>query len=215
MVLGALAVAAASQAALFDRDSQGDWIEGADVALATVAVATFVVFGVLTHRTGFGAFGRWMELGYRLEASRFARSAIALIVAVVGGARSTSPCGCPIRFSRPTAAEIQGALDLHARIGGSSTPLMAANGDKAIFTDGERGLCLYRIAGPYLVVFSDPVVRAGRPRGVPRCALPLRGRARSPSAVLPGLARLDSAAARPWLHLLQARRRGAACRCGA
>ena len=36
---------------------------------------------------------------------------------------------------------------------------MVANGDKAIFFDGRRGLCAYRIIGPYLVVFADPVAR--------------------------------------------------------
>jgi phosphatidylglycerol lysyltransferase len=159
VVLGGLAVAAASQAALFDRDSRGDWIEGADVALATAAVATFIVFGALTQRAGFGAFGRWTELGYRLEASRFARSAIALSLAVVAAAIYVA-LRVPIRFTRPSKVEIRDAMDMHARIGGSSTPLMAANGDKAIFTDGQRGLCLYRVAGPYLAVFADPVVAA-------------------------------------------------------
>jgi phosphatidylglycerol lysyltransferase len=159
VVLGGLAAAAASQASLFDRDSQGDWIEGADVALATVAVAVFVIFGALAHRAGFDAFSRWMELGYRFEASRFARSAIALIMAVSAAAIYVA-LRVPIRFARPSPSDVRAALDLHARIGGGSTPLMVANGDKAIFVDGERGLCLYRINGPYLVVFADPVVRA-------------------------------------------------------
>ncbi len=159
LVLGGLAIAAASHAALFDRESRGDWIEGADVAVATMAVAVFVIFGVLTHRTGFGAFARWMELGYRLESSRFARSAIALALAVVAAAIYVA-LRVPVRFARPSAAAIRDALDLHARIGGGSTPLMVANGDKAIFTDGTRGFCLYRTTGPYLVAFADPVVRA-------------------------------------------------------
>lgn len=159
VVLAGLAIAAASQSALFDRESHGDWIEGADVALATLAVVVFVLFGVLTHRAGFEAFGRWMELGYRLEASRFARSAIALIVAVTAAAIYVA-MRLPIRFVRPSPADIRAALDLHTRVGGSSTPLMVANGDKAIFIDGQRGLCLYRVHGPYLVVFADPVVRA-------------------------------------------------------
>jgi phosphatidylglycerol lysyltransferase len=37
---------------------------------------------------------------------------------------------------------------------------MVAVGDKAVFFDGDRGFCLYRTIGPYLVVFSDPVVRS-------------------------------------------------------
>jgi phosphatidylglycerol lysyltransferase len=42
---------------------------------------------------------------------------------------------------------------------------MVANGDKAVFFDGDRGLCLYRTTGPYMVVFSDPVVRNAADRG--------------------------------------------------
>jgi phosphatidylglycerol lysyltransferase len=159
VILGAVSIAAASQAALFSRRSRGSWIEGADVALAFTGVAVFVVFGVLSHRAGFGAFERWMELGYRLEASRFARTAIALAFAVTAAALYVA-LRVPVRFTTPTDAELDRALDLHARIGGSSTPLMLANGDKSIFVDGERGLCSYRITGPYLVVFADPVVRA-------------------------------------------------------
>ena len=36
--------------------------------------------------------------------------------------------------------------------------MMVANGDKAIFRFENRGFCLYRTIGPYLVVFADPVV---------------------------------------------------------
>ena len=163
LVLGGLAAAAASHASLFDRESRGHWIEGADIVLATAAVAAFLVFGVLTHRSGFGAFEQWADLGYRLEASRFARSAIALALAVAAAAIYVA-LRAPATFRRPSSMDIDHALDLHATIGGSSTPLMAANGDKSIFLDGERGLCLYRIIGPYLVVFGDPVV-GGDDRG--------------------------------------------------
>jgi phosphatidylglycerol lysyltransferase len=158
VILAAVSVAAASHAALFSRRSAGRWIEGADIALVTLGVAVFVVFGVLSHRAGFGAFDRWMELGYRFEASRFARSTIVLAGAVTAAALYVV-LRVPVRFARPTDREIEGALDLHARIGGSSTPLMIANGDKALFVDGDRGMCPYRIIGPYLVVFADPVVR--------------------------------------------------------
>ena len=159
VVLGVLGVAAMSHAALFDRDSRGDWIEGTDIALAATAVGVFVVLGILTQRFGGGALDRWREIGYRLEASRFARSAMTLGLAVATGAIFVA-LRAPAGFERPSDAEIARALALHAILGGSSTPLMIANGDKAIFFDGERGLCAYRIMGPYLVVFADPVVRA-------------------------------------------------------
>ena len=72
IVLGGLATAAAANASLFDRESQFDWIERADVALSTLAVAAFVVFGVLFHRRGLASFTPALNLGYLLEASRFA-----------------------------------------------------------------------------------------------------------------------------------------------
>ncbi len=158
IILSSVAIAAASHAALFSRRSRGSWIEGADVALATAGLAVFVVIGVLSHRAGFASFQRWMDLGYRLEVSRFARSAIALAGAVAAAALYVV-LRVPVRFHRPTDAEVEKALDLHARIGGSSTPLMIANGDKAIFVDDDRGMCSYRITGPYLAVFADPIVR--------------------------------------------------------
>jgi phosphatidylglycerol lysyltransferase len=108
---------------------------------------------------GFEAFGRWTALGYRLEGSRFARSAITLGLAVAAAAIYVA-LRAPSRFRRPSSAEIAHALELHATIGGTSTPLMVANGDKSIFLDGTRGLCIYRVVGPYLVVFADPIVRA-------------------------------------------------------
>src|SRR5262249_13250293 len=49
---------------------------------------------------------------------------------------------------------------LHNKIGTGTNPLMVAVGDKAVFVDDDRGFCLYRTIGPYLVVFSDPVVRS-------------------------------------------------------
>ena len=42
--------------------------------------------------------------------------------------------------------------------------MTVANGDKSVFFDDNRGFCLYRTIGPYLVVFSDPVVRSAADR---------------------------------------------------
>jgi phosphatidylglycerol lysyltransferase len=42
--------------------------------------------------------------------------------------------------------------------------MMAAVGDKTLFFDA-CGFCMYRTIGPYLAVFSDPVVRAAPERG--------------------------------------------------
>ena len=63
-----------------------------------------------------------------------------------------------VRFTRLSKEEIDSTLDLHAAIGHGTSAMMVANGDKAVFRFDDRGLCLYRTIGPYLVVFSDPVV---------------------------------------------------------
>ena len=65
-----------------------------------------------------------------------------------------------VTFTPPSDDDIDRALDLHGRLGGNTNPLMVATRDKAVFFDGSRGFCLYRTIGPYLVIFSDPVVRS-------------------------------------------------------
>ncbi len=163
VVLGTLAAIGGFYAGVFDRESHGDWLQSGDVVIALAGVAVFIVFGTLAHRLDPAALVRWSELGNRLEAMRFVRTAAALALWVTAAALYVG-MRVPIRFERPAAAEIDAALDLHARLGGSSTPLMIANGDKAIFRDGDRGLCAYRTIGPYLVVFADPVVGAPQER---------------------------------------------------
>ncbi len=70
----------------------------------------------------------------------------------------------PVTFTRPSTDEIDRALDLHSRLGGNTNPLMVATGDKSVFFDDGHGFCLYRTIGPYLVLFSDPVVRSTQRR---------------------------------------------------
>jgi phosphatidylglycerol lysyltransferase len=41
---------------------------------------------------------------------------------------------------------------------------MVAVGDKSVFFDDGRGFCLYRTIGPYLTVFSDPMVTSPQER---------------------------------------------------
>jgi phosphatidylglycerol lysyltransferase len=159
VVLGSLAAVGAFYAGLFDRESHGDWFDTGDIGVAMAGVSVFIVFGTLAHRLDPSAIARWSELGYRLEAMRFVRTAAALAL-WVGAAALYIGLRVPVRFERPAAVDVDRALDLHAQIGGSSTPLMIANGDKSIFFDDDRGLCGYRTIGPYLAVFADPVVRA-------------------------------------------------------
>lgn len=158
-VLALLGVATWSQSALFDRPTRGDrWIEGNDLWLAVAAVVAFVVFGTLSHRITSVPWERWTHIGYRNEAARFLRTATAMAFAL--GAGATYVLLRPaVAFRRLDRAEIQRTLALNHEIGSSTTPLLVASGDKAVFHDGGRGFCLYRTIGPYLVVFADPVVR--------------------------------------------------------
>jgi phosphatidylglycerol lysyltransferase len=160
VVLGGLAIATWSQSALFDRPSRGDpWIEGPDLVMAFAALTLFLVFGSLSHRISADTLARWTHIGYRVQAPRFLRTAVSMVLAV-GAASMYVWMRPPVRFSRLRDADIDGTLALHARIGTATNPLMVAVGDKAVFSAGDRGFCLYRTIGPYLVVFSDPVVRS-------------------------------------------------------
>jgi len=158
IVLGAVALLAVAQAPLFSRRSHGDWLEGRDVGVAFVALIAFFVFGIFAHRVTAATIDRLSQFHYHLEASRFLRAGLTLAVAVSAVALY-AVLRVPVRFRRPSADVIERALQLNSEIGTSTTPMTVANGDKAVLFDGDRGFCLYRTAGPYMVVFSDPVVR--------------------------------------------------------
>jgi phosphatidylglycerol lysyltransferase len=159
LVLGTIGIAAWSQAALFDRASAGDWLEWADLGLAFAALLLFVVFGTFSHHIGAAALERWTSIGYHLQTARFVRTAASMLLAVTAGALYVI-MRTPVRFERPDEEDIRRALQVHETCGTGTTPLMVAVGDKSVFFDGTRGFCLYRTIGPYLTVFSDPVVRS-------------------------------------------------------
>jgi phosphatidylglycerol lysyltransferase len=162
-VLSGLAIATWSQSALFTRPSRGDWLEGSDLLLAFAALALFLLLGTFAHRVSATTFERWAHVGYRLQASRFLRTAASMALAVSAGTLYLL-LRSPIRFTGLTDEEIDRTLRLHSQFGSGTTPLMVATGDKSVFCDGERGFCLYATIGPYLVVFSDPVVRQPQER---------------------------------------------------
>lgn len=164
VVLGILLAGTWSQAALFDRPSHGDWVEGPDIAVGATALVLFVLFGLVSHRVGPDTMERLSHIGYRVQAPRFLRTAGSMLLAVSAGAVYVL-LRAPVRFRRPDSREIRDVLDLHARLGGSgTTPMMVAVGDKSVFVDGDRGFCLYRTIGPYVIVFSEPVVRSASER---------------------------------------------------
>jgi phosphatidylglycerol lysyltransferase len=193
VVLALVALLAVSQRPLFTRKSRGDWFESRDVGMAFLALLVFIVFGTFAYRVRAPKVSdietyrsvQWSEV----ERNRFLRSATTLLIAV-SAAAGWVLIRPSIRFRRLSKDLVDRALDVHAEFGGDTSPMLAACGDKDYFEDPGRGFCLFRTIGPYLVVFSDPVVRP-------------------PAGVLPGVAQLDPRAARPGLRLLQAGRGGA------
>ena len=162
-ILAAIGAAAWSQSSLFDRASGGDWLDWGDLAVGFAALLVFVIFGTFSHHLDAAAFERWTSIGYRLQGARFLRTAASMCV-VVGAATLYVLIRTPVRFEPPTEAEIQQTLTAHARYGTGTTPIMVAVGDKSVFFDGPLGFCLYRTIGPYLTVFSDPMVTSAAER---------------------------------------------------
>jgi phosphatidylglycerol lysyltransferase len=163
-VLGVVSIAAMSQMTLFDRPSDSDWLEGPDLILALGALVLFITLGTFSHRVSGATLARWSRIGYRFQAARFLRTAASMALAVLAGALYLV-MRRPVTFASPPKEDIDRAIDMHARLGGNTNPLMVATGDKSMFFDGSRGFCLYRTIGPYLVLFSDPVVRSTERRG--------------------------------------------------
>jgi phosphatidylglycerol lysyltransferase len=157
VILAAIGAAAWSQSSLFDRASGGDWIDWRDLAIGFAALLVFVLYGTFSHHIDAAAFERWTAIGYRLQGARFLRSAASMLV-VVGAATLYVLIRTPVRFAPPDEDEIQRTLAAHATYGIGTTPIMVAVGDKSVFFNGQRGFCLYRTIGPYLTVFSDPMV---------------------------------------------------------
>jgi phosphatidylglycerol lysyltransferase len=157
LVLGGLAIAAWSQAPLFDRTAGGEWFTGRDAAVAALALFLFLGFGAFTFRLTPQSLDRMKDFGYRFERARYLRTAGTLAIAVSAGALYLL-LRVHVRFTTLAKEEIDRTLELHAAIGHGTSGLMVANGDKAVFRFGDRGFCLYRTIGPYLVVFADPVV---------------------------------------------------------
>jgi phosphatidylglycerol lysyltransferase len=158
LILGGLAAAAWSQTPLFDRVARGAWFTGRDLALVTLALVAFLAFGAFTHRITPSTLGRIREFGYRVERGRYLRTAGTLALAVAAGAFYVL-LRPPVRFRRLGQEEIDRALELHASIGSDTSAMMVANADKAVFWFADRGFCLYRTIGPYVVVFGDPAVQ--------------------------------------------------------
>lgn len=157
LILAGLAAAAWSQTPIFDRPSRGPWFGGRDLAVTAIALFVFLSFGAFANRITPSSLSRVRYFGYRFERARYLRTAGTLSIAVMAGALYVL-LRYPVRFTRLSEDEIDRTLELHAAIGRSTSPMMVAAGDKAVFRLDDRGFCLYRTIGPYLVVFADPTI---------------------------------------------------------
>ncbi len=163
VILTGLAVAAWSQAPLFDRPSGGPWFTARDLAVAALALFLFLGFGAFTYRLTPASLERVKYVGYRFERGRYLRTAGTLAIAVTAGALYVL-LRVSVGFTRLQEDEIDRTLELHAAMGQGTSAMMVANSDKAVFRVDDRGFCLYRTIGPYLVVFADPSVAAAGER---------------------------------------------------
>ena len=163
LILLGVAAAARSQAPLFRRESTGDWLDVSDLALGLTGLALFVVFGTFSFHLRMPTLAHWMSVGYGLQAARFLRAAASMALVLSAGAIYLL-IRTPVRFTRLPDADIDRALAMHGVFGRATNPMMVATGDKAVFMDGDRGFCLYRTIGPYMAIFSDPVVRSSLER---------------------------------------------------
>jgi phosphatidylglycerol lysyltransferase len=161
VVLALVAGLAVSQRPIFERRSRGGWVDSRDVGVAFAALMVFILVGTFAFRvrmptvtdiSTFGA-GHWVEI----ERNQFLRSATALLLVFAAGAAYVL-MRVPVRFTRLSEEEVGRTLERHAVLGGDTNAMLVACGDKDVFIDRDRGLCLYRTIGPYLVVFADPVV---------------------------------------------------------
>lgn len=144
-----------------------------------VGACSIVLFGVV----GLGSYETFPELasvftrfGAHAQTARFGRgllilSAVIVIVAIHLAQRTRTV------WQPPSERDIERAVEEARRFGRTTSPLLVAAGDKAIFRTvqapaGETGpsrrqapgFIAYRASGPFLVAYSDPVCPPGAER---------------------------------------------------
>ena len=155
-------------AAVRPRRATATGFTARDLGVAALALLLFLVFGTFAYRITPDSLGRVISTSATASSAPASCGPPARWRSRSPPARSTSLLRVPVRFTRLGEDEIDRTLELHAaHRRAARRALLVANGDKAVFRFDDRGFCLYRTIGPYLVVFSDPVVRSG-PRSATR-----------------------------------------------
>jgi phosphatidylglycerol lysyltransferase len=176
--------------ALFSAGALATFAKGLDyeeALLLMVAVVLLVVFRHAFDRPGrlhpsleylvstalfavllFAAVGAGSFAGFApLESARYARGLLVLVVvAVVSALRLGQRARAPDVL--PGEPEIQRALEEARQHGHTSSALLVATGDKALFRaePGAPDHIAYRTAGRFLIAYADPVCRPGLERAL-------------------------------------------------
>lgn len=156
-----------THAELFNLPSRTGGTAIAILAPITLAIVVFAAAGLTSYEGGqlSGAF--WLafpqNFSHSAEAARFLRTLsvlllFGLLIAVYLIMR------IPHRYVPPSREDVDRALALHEKLGKGTHALMAGNGDKSILFLQDKGFCLYRTVGRYMVVFADPTIEMGMER---------------------------------------------------
>jgi phosphatidylglycerol lysyltransferase len=145
-----------------------------------VTIGLFAV--MLFSAVGYGSYGAlpgfevaFSRFAYRAQKARFLRGLV-LLVSLAAVAALRFAFRSRVREVLPDRARIDAALADARAWSASTTALLVATGDKAIWRPGDdgdgepgpgepaRGFIVYRTIGRYLVAFSDPVSPPGGER---------------------------------------------------
>jgi phosphatidylglycerol lysyltransferase len=156
-----------THAELFNLPSRAGGTAIAILAPITLAIFVFAAAGFASYSGSQFSGSIWLafshNFSYSPEAARFLRTLGALLlfgllIAIYLIMR------IPHRYVPPSREEVDRALALHEKLGRGTHALMVGDRDKSILFLQDKGFCLYRTIGRYMVVFADPTIEAGTER---------------------------------------------------
>jgi phosphatidylglycerol lysyltransferase len=153
-----------THARLFTLPSRRGGTAVAILAPIVLAICVFAATGFAAYSggqlTAFFWSGFPSVLAHSQEAAAFMR---ALAVLLLSGLLIALylVMHIPHHYVPPSREDIERALAAHHRLGKGTTTLTVANADKSILFFKDKGFCLYRTFGRYMVVFADPTLEPG------------------------------------------------------
>lgn len=156
-----------THAELFNLPSRAGGTAIAILVPVTLAIFVFAAAGFASYDGSEFSGTFWLVFSHNFshsaEAARFLRTLGALLlfgllIAVYLIMR------IPHRYVPPSREDVDRALALHEKLGKGTLALMVGDRDKSILFLQDRGFCLYRTVGRYMVVFADPTIESGMER---------------------------------------------------